>query len=140
MHVQYLNLASYLSSLFQGILVAGGTGPFEDTSRSVEFLRYEGGASTLALASWNDMAQLVHPRCCWPQLGQIGGHWHLIGGESEASDSMEVMIDGDVGVTWREAAAAASATRTKRERMRAVFVKAEEFPKCKLRRQILDRR
>ena len=67
------------------LVVAGGSGVFDAVQTSVEMLDLgsdDGG--------WIEMAVgLAKPRCCWPQMGLLGGNLVIMGGEEEAGDSLE---------------------------------------------------
>ena len=102
------------------LIVAGGSNKEGTAGKSVESLETSDMSK-----GWSDMAMLNVDRCCWPQMGILGEEVLVVGGEKEASDSVEAWQRGR-GM-WEDSEIKMDG---KRSRARAVIVQENAFPDC----------
>ncbi len=95
------------------LIVAGGSGAFENVQTSVEMLDLSNNNSP-----WQVLGSLQKARCCWPQMGLVGQVLTIIGGERVASVAVEEFDGGQ----WK-VRADDGCLRLKRAQDRAVFWK-----------------
>lgn len=92
------------------LIVAGGSGAFENVQTSVEMLDLS------KKDQWQMLGPLQKARCCWPQMGLVGQVLTIIGGERVASVAVEEFDGGQWKVREDN-----GCLRLKRAQDRAVF-------------------
>jgi len=66
------------------LVVVGGKGESGlNTEQTVEYMDLDTNQP------WTSLSPLVKPRCCWPQVGSIGGELMVLSGETRPSNSIE---------------------------------------------------